>query len=278
MLSEMVVSLAFLAGGGLSAPKSLAVFTPTLHQYEDGPQMPAGAGFNTGETVFLKFRVAGYQVSPDNKIDLVCRIEALDPDGIPFAEPARLEVKATLAPEDKEWTPIVRQSFLIPPLALSGTYRIAITVEDKLASGQAKTTLEFPVRGRKVEPSETITARNFRFFRSEDENSQLVTPVYHRGESVWVRFDIAGYKLGEKNRLGVSYGVSVIGPAGNTMYTQPDAATEQGESFYPKKYLPGAFSLNLDNKVRPGTYVIVLSLRDEVGSQTVESKHEFTVE
>ncbi len=272
MLSVMVVSLAFLAGA-----KPLSIVTPTLHQYEDGPQIGAAAGFNTGETVFLKFRVAGYQVSPDAKVDLVCRMEALDPDGIPIAEPARQEVKATLAAEDKDWLPVVRQSFLIPPLALSGAYRIAVTVEDKLASREAKTTIEFPVRGRKVEPSETITARNFRFFRSEEESAQLVTPVYRRGESVWVRFDIVGYKLGEKNRMDVSYGVSVIGPAGNTMYSQPDAATEQGESFYPKKYLPGAFSLNLDNKVRPGTYAIVLSLRDEVGNQMVESKHEFTV-
>jgi hypothetical protein len=278
MLSATVVSLALFAGLGAPAPKSLAIVTPTLHQYEDGPQMAAGAGFITGETVFVRFRIGGYQVSPDAKVDLVCRIDALDPDGVRVADTAQQEVKATVSAEDKEWLPVVRQSFLIPPLALPGTYRIAITVQDKLASREAKTTVDFPVRGRKVEPSETITARNFRFLRSEDDRNPLEKPAYKPGDAVWVRFDIVGYKLGEKNRIGVTYGVSVVGPAGNTMYSEPNAAAEQGESFYPKKYLPGAFSLNLDNKVRPGTYAIVLTLRDEVGNQNVESKHEFTVE
>ncbi len=278
MLSATVFSLALLAAWGPPAPKSLVILQPTLHQYEGGPPIASGAGFITGETIFLTFRVGGYQVSPDNKVDLVCRIDALDPDGVPFAETATQEVKATLSAEDKDWQPIVRQSFLIPPLALGGAYRLAVAVEDKLASREAKIEVDVPVRGRNVEPSDTITARNVRFLRSEEESSRLITPVYRPGDSVWVRFDIVGYRFGEKNRMQVSYGVSVLGPEGNTMYSQPDAATEEGESFYPKKYLPGAFSLNLDNKVRPGTYTIVLTLRDGVGNQTIESKHPFRVE
>lgn len=278
MLPATIISLALLAGSAPSAPKPLVIVRPTLHQYEDGPAIPAGTGFHTGETVFLTFQVGGYQVSPDAKIDLVCRIEAFDPDGVRFAEPATREVKATLSAEDKDWLPVVRQSFLLPPLALPGTYRLSIAVEDNLGSREAKAEVEVPVRGRNVAPSETITARNVRFLRSEEDTFPLRPAAYRPGDAVWVRFDIVGYKLGEKNRMQISYGVSVIGPAGNTMYSQPDAAKEQGESFYPKKYLPGAFSLNLDNKVRPGTYSIVLTLRDEVGNQTVESKHEFAVE
>jgi hypothetical protein len=273
MLPATIITLVLLA-----APKQLVIVKPTLHQYEDGPAIAAGAGFHTGETVFLKFQVAGYEVSPDARIDLAYRIEALDPDGVRFAEPAAREVKETLSAEDKDWLPVVRQSFLLPPLALPGTYRLAITVEDKLGSRAAKTEVDVPVRGRSVEPSDTITARNFRFLRTEEDAFPLRPAAYRPGDAVWVRFDIVGYKLGEKNRMQVSYGVSVIGPAGNTMYSQPEAAQEQGESFYPKKYLPGAFNLNLDNKVRPGTYAIVLTLRDEVGNQTVESRHEFTVE
>lgn len=273
-----IIALALLAGWAPPAPKSLSIVKPTFHQYEDGPGLAPGAAFHTGETVFLTFRVQGYQASADARIHLVCKIEPLDPDGVRFAEPATREVQTTLAAEDKDWLPIVRQSFLVPPLALSGTYRLVITVEDKIGSRQAKTEIEFPVRGREVAPSDTITVRNFRFFKSEEDTNPIVPAVYRPGDAVWVRFDITGYKFGENNRIRVSYGVSVIGPAGNTMYTQPAAAVEEGESYYPKKYLPSLFSLSLNDKVRPGTYVIVLELNDEVGGQTAESRHGFRVE
>jgi hypothetical protein len=226
----------------------------------------------------LSFLVSGYQVSEESQVNLVCHIEALDPQGVPLVEVIRQEVRTAVSPEDKDWTPIVRQSFVIPPLAPPGEYRILMAVEDRLASQEVKAELRFPVRGRQVAPSDTLVARNVRFLRGEDDLQPLQPPVYRPGNAVWVRFDIVGYKLGEKNRLQVSYGVSVLSPSGKTMYSEPQAAVEQGQSFYPKRYLPGTFSLNLSNNVRPGAYTILLTLRDEIGNQTVESRHEFTVE
>ena len=259
-------------------PKPLAILRPALHQYEDGPPVAPGTGFSTGESVFLSFLVSGYQVSEESQVNLVCHIEALDPQGVPLVEVIRREVRTAVSPEDKDWTPIVRQSFVIPPLAPPGEYRILMAVEDRLASQEVKAELRFPVRGRQVAPSDTLVARNVRFLRGEDDLQPLQPPVYRPGNAVWVRFDIVGYKLGEKNRLQVSYGVSVLSPSGKTMYSEPQAAVEQGQSFYPKRYLPGTFSLNLSNNVRPGAYTILLTLRDEIGNQTVESRHEFTVE
>lgn len=261
-----------------AAPKPLVIVKPTLHQYEDGPPVTPGTGFYTGETVFFSFQVSGYRRSEDSQVDLACRIDALDPQGVPLAPTIVHEVKTTLSSEDKDWMPIVRQSFLIPPLALGGAYRIVIAVEDRLASQSTKTELQFPVHGRQVEPSDSLVARNFRFLRAEDDTQPLQPPVYRPGDTLWVRFEMVGYKLGEKNRLQVSYGVSVLSPSGRSMYSEPKAAVEQGESFYPKRYLPGMFSLNLNKDVRPGVYTLVLSLRDEVGNQTDESKHEFTVQ
>jgi hypothetical protein len=266
--------------GAWAPPKTLTILKPALHQYEDGPAVAPGTGFAAGESVFLSFQVTGYQVSEseDAQVNLVCRVDAFDPQGVPLAATTRQEIKSSVTAEDKNWMPIVRQSFLIPPLALPGDYRIAIVVEDLLASQEAKTEVRFPVRGRQVSPSDTLIARNARFLRGEDDLQPLQPPVYRPGNAVWVRFEIVGYKLGEKNRLQVSYGVSVLGPSGKAVYSEPQAAVEQGESFYPKRYLPGTFSLNLTNDVRPGTYTIVLTLRDEIGNQTVESKHEFTVQ
>jgi hypothetical protein len=274
-----VLSCVALVGASVP-PKPLAILKPALHQYEDGPALAPGTGFATGESVFLSFLVSGYQVSEseDSQVNLVCRIDALDPQGVPLVATMRQEIRTTVSAEDKNWMPIVRQSFLIPPLAPPGDYRIVIVVEDLLASQEAKTEVHFPVRGRQVAPSDTLLARNVRFLRGEDDLQPLDPPVYRPGNPVWVRFDIVGYKSGEKNRLQFSYGVSVLGPSGKTVYSEPQAALEDGQSFYPKHYLPGTFSLSLTADVRPGTYTIVLTLRDEIGNQTVESKHEFTVQ
>ena len=262
----------------LLAPKPFSIVKPTLHQYEDGPPMAASAAFHTGESVFVSFRVAGFQVSPDQDVHLTYRFEALDPQGVPLAVPAEGEVKTKLSEEDKEWMPLVWQSFEIPPLAFGGIYRIAVVVADKLNPREAKIEIPVTVRGRQVEPSETLVARNARFLRDEEGNVVLQPPIYRPGEAVWMRFDITGYKFGEKNRMKVAYGFSIVSPEGKTMFTQAEAAVEQGESFYPKKYVPGIFSVNLNDKVRPGVYTIVLTLRDEVGGQATESKHEFTVQ
>lgn len=261
-----------------AAPKPLVIVKPTLHQYEDGPPVTPGAGFSTGETAFFSFQVSGYKLSEDSQVDLACRIDALDPQGVPLVATILHEVKTTLSPEDKDWMPIVRQSFLIPPLALPGAFRIVIAVDDRLASQSTKTEIQFPVHGRQVAPSDTLVARDFRFLRAEDDPRPLQPPLYRPGDALWARFEIVGYKLGEKNRVQVSYGVSVVSPSGKSMYSEPNAAVEQGESFYPKRYLPGMFSLNLNKDVRPGVYTVVLTLRDDVGNQTGESKHEFTVE
>jgi hypothetical protein len=259
-------------------PQPLAILRPALHQYEDGPPVAPGTTYSAGDSIFLTFEVGGFQISAESQVSLTCRVDAQDPDGVPLMASARHEINTTLTPEDKGWVPIVRETFLIPPLAPPGAYRIVMAVQDRLASRETKAELQIQVRGRRVAPSDTLLASNLRFVRAEDDFLSLEPPTYHPGEPVWVRFDIVGFKLGDKNRLHVSYGVSVVSPSGKTMYTQEQAAVEQGESFYPKRYLPSVFSLNLSQDVRSGAYTIVLTLHDEVGNQNVESKHEFAVE
>lgn len=260
------------------APKPLEIQRLTLHQYEDGPPLAPSTGYGQGELVFLSFRIGGFQMTEERRVHLAYRVEAADPQGVPLVEPIRKEIKTTLSAEDKDWRPIVRESFPLPPLTLPGAYRISIAVEDKLASRQTAAELAYTVRGRRVEPSDALTLRNFRFLKAEDDPSPLDPPVYRPGEAVWARFEIVGYKLGPGNLVRTSYGVSVLSPSGKTMYSEPKAAVEDGATFYPKPYLPGAFSLNLSQDVRPGTYTIVLTLRDEVDGQDVESKHEFRVQ
>lgn len=259
-------------------PKPLAIVKAMVRQFEDGP--PPGTDFNyfTGDTVFFSFEVQGYKVSEDSRLDLRVTIDAVDSEGTPLADTVKRKIDTQLSAEDKDWMPIVRETIQIPPLALPGKFHIKTTVEDALARQTVTSDTPFGVRGKKVEPSPTLVVRNFHFYRGEEERNPLEAPVYHPGDALWTRFDVIGFRYAEKNRMQVEYGVAILDPAGNTVFSQPEAAVEKDASFYPKRYVPGAFSINLDKNVKPGEYTLVLSLRDTVGDQAFESRHPFRVE
>jgi hypothetical protein len=70
----------------------------------------------------------------------------------------------------------------------------------------------------------------------------------------------------------------VIAPSGKILWTQPEPAAEQSESFYPKRYVPAAMGINLQKTIRPGEYTIAVQAKDAVGGQTYEAKFPFTIE
>lgn len=273
-----VLALPLAAALLLAAPRQLAILNEALHQFEDGPALRPGYGFRPGETVFLSFQVTGYRVSESERILLEYRIETRDPDGIPLEPPRAGKVDASLAVEDKDWMPKARYDVLVPPLAPPGEYRMLITLTDKLAAAEIRKEIPFQVRGREVAPSPTLVVRNFRFLRGEEDGDPLPVAAYRPGDAVWARFDITGYKLAEKNRLHVEYGVSVLRPDGEVLYSEPQAAAEKDESFYPKRYVPGILSLQLDPDIAPGEYTIVLAVRDELGGQKHETRATFRIE
>ena len=89
---------------------------------------------------------------------------------------------------------------------------------------------------------------------------------------MWAKFDITGFKYGEKNKIDVSYVTSVIAPTGKVLWTQPEPAVERSESFYPKRYVPAAMGINLQKTIRPGEYTIAVQVKDGVGGQKYEAK------
>jgi hypothetical protein len=272
-----VLWAALLAAITAPAPP-LAIVRAALHQYEDGPALAPDYVFAPGETAFFDFLVQGYKVSPEQRIELECRIDAVDAEGTLLAEPFRQEIKVELAPEDKEWLPKVRHSVPTPPLGDPGTHRIRILVRDLLAGAETRLEIPFRAGGRQVAPSDTLIARNFRFLRSEEDRDPLRVAAYRPGDALWARFEIRGYKYAEKNQVHVEYGLEVLGPGGQSLYKEPQAAVEQSSSFYPRRYLPGSLSLNLQANARPGEYTIVLRLRDLIGGQESESRHGFKIE
>jgi hypothetical protein len=270
--------LSALAALAQEPAKPLAAVNPTLQEFEDGPALPGDHRFLPGETVFFSFQVQGYQLSPDRQVRLTYSIETLDSDQVKLAQPSSDKLETSTTEQDKDWLPRIRYSVLLPPYALPGQYRIVARVKDELSGREAATEIKFNVGGRVIERSDTLTLRNFRFLRGEEDTEPLRTPAYKAGDSLFVRFDVTGYKLGEKNRTLVVCGFSIVAPSGKEMFSEPRAAVEEEETFYPKRYFLGAFSLNVQPKTTPGVYTLVISVRDEVGGQTYQSRQPFRIE
>ena len=259
-------------------PKKLAVGSITTHQFDGGPALPADYIFTPGETVFFTFSVEGFTASEEGQIKLHYQARATDPDNVLLAPPFAGTIEAELAPEDKNWLPKARHEFVLPSYLGPGTYRLSVTVKDELAGTEASSQIPLRVQGQAVEPAASITARNFRFLRSEEDGAGLAPPVYRPADTVWARFEITGYKLGEKNRFHVEYGVAVLSSSGKVLFSQPKAATEEEQPFYPRRWVGGILSLTGRPDTKPGEYTLVLTLRDLIGNQSSESRHTFRVE
>jgi hypothetical protein len=276
----LILAASFLVAG---TPK-IEIEKFALRQFEDGPALPASHEFLPGETIYWSFRVRGYQVKkteneagdPESSMKLTWAVQATDPKGVPIAKEQSGHVEARVFDQDKDWTPRAADSFIVPPLAPNGTYHATVTVKDE--SGEAASTLEFKVRGDKIEPNDTLIGRDVRFLRSENDPIALSDPTYQAGDTLWVRFDITGYKFGEKNRYDVEYGLSVLRANGETMFTQPVAAKETSESFYPQHFVPGVLSLGLNKDLPKGSYTLVITMRDRIGDQTWEWRNKFQVQ
>jgi hypothetical protein len=269
---------------GAAATEKLEIEKFALRQFEDGPALAASHEFLPGETIFWSFRMRGYKINKtetetgdqESHMKLGWTLRATDPKGVLIENERSGRVEARVFEQDKDWTPRAADSFVVPPLAPNGVYRATVTVKDD--SGEATAQLEFKVRGDTVEPSETLIGRSVRFLRNENDQTALKNPAYQAGDTLWVRFDITGYKFGEKNKYEVEYGLAILSSNGATMFTQPVAAKETSESFYPQHYVPGLLSLGLDRDLPKGSYTMVITMRDKMGNQTWETRQAFQVQ
>ncbi len=274
---SLLFPLLYLYSAGLCAA-GLEVVRPIVAQSDGGVMAPAGFQHVAGETLFFSCRVAGYAKTPEEKVNLAYSVQSFDPKGVPLTEIYKNELVTDVTPQDKEWMPKIATEIQIPPLVAAGTYKILIKVEDLVAKTNAELSVPFDVRSKTVEPSDTLVTRNFQFFRGEEDPAALQKAVYRGGDAVWTKFDIIGFKYGERNHVDVSYVTSVISPSGKVLWTQPESAVEQSESFYPKRYVAATMGINLLANTKPGEYTIAVTITDAVGNQTYETKQTFTVE
>ena len=254
-----------------------------LHEYEDGPPIAASQAFRPSETVFLSFQISGFQPTEDDRIQITYEIAAVDPSMRPLGPVKTGTIEAELAPEDKkkgkQWMPKVRFQIQLPVTPAAGVYNMQVHLDDKINGSKHTVDVPFHVEVSGVAPSDSLTIQHFRFLRSESEKDRLPAGSSFRpGDAIWVRFDITGYKFGPNNRYEVKYGVTLQDAAGKPLFSNPEAAQDKNESFYPRTFIPGEFSVNLDKNIKSGDYTLILLFNDPIGNQSFQSTHAFHVE
>jgi hypothetical protein len=241
----------------------------------DGFAIPADSRFLPGETVHVYFQIDGYQVGREYRISLSYEMRAIDPDGRSFYEAEGGKIDVELAPQDKDWMPVVRYSPRIPDHAGGGAYSIQIVVRDELAEKSVSVQLPVEVDGSRVQSADQLLVRNFGFLRAESR-TPLEDPVFEAGEEIWAEFFITGYKTRDDNTYQVESDAWVQDAAGEKLFDF-EPAGEAGSPFYPRLWLPAKLRLELDESIPSGRYAVVLRLRDRVGGAEAIERYDFRI-
>lgn len=272
-----ILLLAFLPVCVMAAP-ALGIVKPVIAQSDGGDPLPADFKHVAGETMFFSCHIDNFTKSPEEQINLTYSVQAFDPKGVPVAEIYKGEAKEEVGPQDKNWTPLIETQIVLPDLLRPGTYKILVKAEDLLAKTSTDLSVPFQVSGTDVTPTATLIAKDFHWYHNEEDARAMAQPVYHAGDNMFMKFEITGFKYGPNNKVDVSFIPSLVLESGKTIWTQPEAATEQSESFYPKPYITGEFGISLQKDFKPGTYTMAVAVKDSVGKQTYQGSFKFTVE
>ena len=254
-----------------------------MQQSEDAPYVASGFRFLPGDTLYFTFQISGFAIESSNhgqlrKISLAYEVTPEDASGVPLTPSGNGEIQVELNPEDKHWTPKRRVSFPIPSSVAAGDFHIHVLVKDLVAKSEATRDFPFRIGGLELHAAPSVTLEHFRFLRNEDDQEPLEVPAFSPGDSVYSRFEIAGFKTGVENAYHVSYGLIVLRPDGTTYLNEPKAAELADKTFYPAQYLPGNVAITTSASTARGEYILIITVHDLIANTTYQSKKAFSIE
>ena len=280
-----VIFLLALAGAtpGTAAENKLAVLNAGVSSAEDAPFVASDYRFLPGDYLYVTFEISGFAVRADSgaetrKIAMTYEVVPEDESRRPLVPAFDGDIKTDLSPEDKNWIPKRRASFLLPSFVAAGSFHVRVSVKDLFGASQTTQDVPFQMGGVHVKPANSITVEDFQFFRSADDTQPLSVPAYSPGDIVHARFQMTGYRVAEGNRYHVAYSLLVLAPDGKPFIQAPEAANLTSDSFYPAQFVPGTLALQTKKESAHGEYVIVLTVRDLLGEKTSEIKQAFSIE
>ena len=262
---------------------TLAVVQAGVQQSEDAPFVPADYAFLPGDFVYFTFQLAGFATQSFNrneghKISLKYELTPEDSTGVPLAEPISDSIQDELSSQDKNWMPKRRASFLLPSYVAAGEYRIHLVAKDVFGKSEISKDFPFRIGGVQIQHADGVNVQHFEFLRRESDREALQIPAYSPGDTVFARFDMAGFKLATGNSYNLDYGISVIQPNGKSFLDAPRAAELKASSFYPAQFLPGTIEITTPPNSAKGEYVLTLTVHDHVAKTQYQLKAPFSVE
>lgn len=266
-----------------AAESSLAIIDAGVQRSEDAPFVSNDYQFSPGDYLYFIFQVAGFAVKSEDvdksrKIALSYQVTPEDSRGIALSKSSEGQIQDELNPEDKNWLPKRRASFLLPSFVAAGEFRIHVVVKDLLAKNETSRDFPFRIGGVQVQPSDAITIEDFNFLRKENDREALEVPAYSPGDTVYARFDMAGYAFDAHHGYHLAYGVTVLRPDGKPFLEQPKAAELEDSSFYPAQFLLGTLNVITSSDSPRGEYVIILTARDLIANKSFETRQAFSIE
>lgn len=261
----------------------LAVLNAGVESSEDAPFVSPNYQFFPGDFVYFSFQVAGFEKKENEETEaaelaLSYEVTMSDARGIPLTKSESGEIKEPLHPEDKNWIPKRRASFLVPSFIAAGEYRIHVSVKDLFSGKTAAVDVPFQIGGPHVQPAENVDIQHFAFLRQEEGSAPLAIAAYRPGDTIFISFDATNFALAAGNRYRIGYGVLVLGPDGEPFLSAPKAAQLEDASFYPAQLLPCRVSILTKPSNTRGAYVVILTLTDLVSKKSKEVRKTFTLE
>ena len=248
------------AGGG-----DLRVVNAAFLQSEGGPPR-ADAPYAPGDTVYIKYDVLGFAKDKQDKIDLLLRVVARDPDNLGLYPPWEKE----LVQEAPRGSP-VNGSFRLglPQNVPPGAYKVEIQIHDKVKNTDAAATPAFQVEAPAIAPAVGLEVRDFALSLSEDGPPAEV-PVLEGGGTVHLRWKVFGMQARE-DRVNLEIALKVLGPGGNPVVDEPKYVVVDQSFYYRPRtfFLPMTGHITLPGEFPKGAYTALFTVTDQVANAQI---------
>jgi uncharacterized RDD family membrane protein YckC len=273
------------SGGSASGGQATTAASATLPDVADGPFMVTGlrlaagkdgpdrpdATFKAGDTPTLVFEVQGFAVDQSQQGRVKLTIAAHDPEGVPINEPRETEGRPPATVKSLEsWANVSLPSYAVP-----GEYRLDITVADVVGNRKVAVSAPFRVTGVPFEPSAALVLRNVRLTEGEDGPARSESR-YAAGGTVWIAFEVVGFKAGTDKSVRVQEHLTVTSASGAKVL-DAQVLDLNRQFFYVPKQLPLTNHITL-GQMPAGDYQATFAVTDVIGGQRCEQVVRFTIQ
>lgn len=243
-------------------------------QSKGGPERPAGP-YKPGDSIYLKYSIAGYALDAQGAPNVQISMTALDPTNISMMDP----VTFTYADVTEKNTAIPGSAFVdLPAFAPAGEYKLQIRIHDQLSGSDFSFTPSFNVVAPDVAPANGLEIRDVELSASQSGPWNAVLAI-SAGQTVYMRCNIFGAQV-QNNRLNTAMGLKVLGPDGSVLLDKPGYINITNNlKYHPVNFwIPINGNLSTPGGMPAGQYTEVFTLTDNYTGQSTTKQVAFQIQ